>query len=72
MTAATLPALPKRYLTIRQTAQTYPAMTEGALRFLRFNGSNNGFDSCVLNVGRRVLIDADLFEKWLDSHKAGV
>ncbi|OOO01406.1 MAG: hypothetical protein USCGTAYLOR_02387 [Chromatiales bacterium USCg_Taylor] len=61
----------KRYLTVRQTAQTYPAMTEGALRWLRFNGSSNGFDSCVLNVGRRILIDADLFERWLDSHKAG-
>jgi len=61
----------RRFLTVRQAAQTYPAMTEGALRWLRFNGSKNGFDSCVLNVGRRVLIDADLFEKWLDGHKAG-
>ena len=32
-----LPALPhgKRYLTIRQTAQTYPALSEGALRWFK-------------------------------------
>jgi len=66
-----VPALPqgKRYLTVHQTAQQYPAMTESSLRWLRFNGKANGFNSCVLNVGRRVLIDADAFEQWLDSHR---
>lgn len=59
----------KRYMTVRQVAQAYPAMTEGALRWLRSNGSKNGFDSCVLNVGRKLLIDADAFEQWLDGHR---
>ncbi len=67
----TVPALPhgKRYLTIRQTAQTYPALSEGALRWLRFNGDTNGFNRCVLAVGRKLLIDAEAFERWLETHR---
>lgn len=66
-----VPALPqgKRFLTIRQTAQAYPALTEGALRWLRFNGDTNGFNRCVLAVGRKLLIDAEAFEQWLEGHK---
>lgn len=69
----TAPALPqgKRYLTIHQTAQAYPAMTESSLRWLRFNGDTNGFNCCVLAVGRKVLIDADAFERWLEGHRDG-
>jgi len=70
MTTSALPQ-GKRYLTVSQTAQQYPAFTESALRWLRFGGYSNGFDSCVIKLGRKVLIDADLFEKWLDGHKAG-
>jgi hypothetical protein len=67
------PALPagKRYLTIRQTSQAYPALTESALRWLRFNGDANGFNRCVLAVGRKLLIDADAFERWLETHRDG-
>jgi hypothetical protein len=67
------PPLPqgKRYLTIRQTAQAYPAMTESALRWLRFNGDANGFNRCVLAVGRKLLIDAEAFERWLEAHRDG-
>lgn len=67
------PALPqgKRYLTIRQAAKVYPAMTESSLRWLRFNGDSNGFNRCVLAVGRKVLIDADAFERWIETHRDG-
>jgi hypothetical protein len=68
-----VPPLPqgKRYLTVRQTAQAYPALTESALRWLRFNGNSNGFNQCVLAVGRKVLIDADAFKRSLESHRDG-
>jgi hypothetical protein len=42
--SALTPSQGKRYLTIRQTAQAYPALTESALRWLRFNGDVNGFN----------------------------
>jgi hypothetical protein len=69
----TAPALPqgKRFLTIKQTAQQYPALTESALRWLRFNGDANQFNRCVLVLGRKLLIDTDAFERWLESHRDG-
>ena len=64
-------AIAKRVLTFRQIAQSYPAFSEGALRWLRFNGTENGFDRCVIKLGRRVLLDAEAFERWLETHRAG-
>ena len=69
--ATPAPPVAKRYLTIRQTSEAYPALSEGALRWLRFNGEANGFNQCVLTVGRKVLIDAEAFERWLESHRNG-
>jgi len=57
-------------LTFRQAAERYPAFSEAALRWLRFNGTQNGFDACVIKIGRRVLLDTEAFERWLLSHKA--
>lgn len=37
----------KRVLTFKQHAQLYPAFSESALRWLRFNGDANGFNSCT-------------------------
>lgn len=56
-------------LTFRQAAARYPAFTESAFRWLRFNGIETGFDTCVIKVGRRVLLDTEAFERWLASHK---
>jgi hypothetical protein len=59
-----------RYLTFRQAAERYLAFSEAGLRWLRFNGTQNGFNACVIKIGRRVLLDTDAFEPWLLSHKA--
>lgn len=69
MSGTALSSTQKRYLTIRQAAQAYPALTESSLRWLRFNGDVNGFNRCVLAVGRKLLIDAEAFERWLDGHR---
>jgi hypothetical protein len=62
---------PLETLTFRQAAERYPAFSESALRWLRFNGSENGFDGCVIKLGRRVLLDAAAFERWLETHRDG-
>lgn len=54
-------------MTIRQTADRYPAFTEGSLRWLVFNKDRNGFSTCVRKIGRRVLIDEQAFVAWIDS-----
>ena len=59
----------KRIATLKQVAEMYPAFTEASLRWLRFNGEENGFNRCVLTVGRRVLIDLDRFEVFLDESR---
>jgi len=62
-------------LTTHEIPQNLPrvllALTESALRWLRFNGDVNGFNRCVLAVGRTLLIDVDAFERWLDAHRDG-
>jgi hypothetical protein len=46
---------------------SYPP--QGQLRALVFNEKNNGFDSCVRRVGKRVLIDEAEFFIWVDNQK---
>jgi len=36
------------------------------LRYLIFNCKHNGFEPCVKRVGRRVLIDEQAFEQWVE------
>ncbi len=47
-----------------------PAITEGSLRWLIFNAQENGLDQALVRVGRRVLIDLDAFNDWLESQRA--
>lgn len=55
------------WLTVKQTASRYP-FTESSLRWLIFQ-KDVGFVKCFRRVGRRILINADLLENWIDSHK---
>jgi hypothetical protein len=43
----------------------------GGLRYLAFNAQNNGFNHCLVKVGRRVLIDETRFFEWIDCQKKG-
>lgn len=45
-------------------APEYP-LTVGGLRWLLFNREQNGFDRCVVRVGRRVFIDEAQLIAWL-------
>lgn len=61
----------KRLTTVKQTAELYPAFPSSSLRWLIFNKQTNGFAKCIRKIGRKVLIDLDQFESWVDSHKDG-
>lgn len=58
----------RQYLTFREAAGIYP-FTESSLRYLRYHGETNGFNSCIRKVGRRVLLDVAEFESWLDTQR---
>lgn len=58
-----------QYLTVKQTAQKYPAFPEGGLRHLIFHERTNGFDTVVTRVGRKVLINESSFQKWIQNQQ---
>ncbi len=70
----------KRLATVRQVSQAYPVFSASAIRDLIFKAEDrltsrgdvipgNGLAAAgaIVRVGRRVLIDLDAFEDWLDS-----
>ena len=58
----------KRVVSVKNFPAVYPDanFTEASVRWLIFNKDKNGFHNCVIKVGRKILIDIDRFEKWLD------
>ncbi len=56
--------------TVRQLCEEYPQLfTEGSLRWIIFRRKTNGFDRCVLHVGRRLFIDLEELRQWLGAHR---
>lgn len=57
----------KRIATVKETAKIYgSAFTESAIRWLIFNEKENGFSCCVRRIGKKVVLDLDQFESWVD------
>lgn len=55
------------FLTFAQTAQRFPAFTEGSLRWMRFNDTN-GFNRCVRKIGKKCVISVLCFKHWVESN----
>lgn len=53
-------------LTIKDFCAGRDWPTEGGLRWLIFNAKENGFDRVLRRVGRRVLIDDQEFDEWIE------
>lgn len=71
-----------RYATINQAAKLHPAFTPSAFRDIRFKSADrinsrgeiikgNGSDDfgVWVSIGRKILIDLDAFDRWIESHK---
>lgn len=58
-----------QFSTVEQLVQKYPCFTVGSLRWQLFNRAQNGLDSAVVQVGRRILIDDQKFVEWLRSNR---
>lgn len=74
-------ALPerRRYLTIPETSNVRP-FTVPSLRDIRFKSRDrinsrgdvipgNGSAAAWITIGRKVLLDLDAFDKWIDAHR---
>ena len=55
--------------TVSQHIAKYPAFTVGGLRSLIFNENSNGLakSGAVVRIGRKVLIDENLFFAWVQA-----
>lgn len=62
----------RRLSTVKNVPAKYPDanFTQSSIRWLIFNAKDNGFSSCIVRIGRKVLIDLDSFEDWLDEQAA--
>lgn len=56
----------KRYLTVRQTAERYPAFTQGSIRWIIFNKDHNQFASVIRKLGKKIVIDEAEFVAWVE------
>jgi hypothetical protein len=60
----------KRFSTVKQISEHYPGVfTASSLRWLIFNEKQNGLSECIRRIGKKVLIDLDLFDAWIDKQK---
>jgi hypothetical protein len=57
----------RNLITVRQLVERSP-FTEGQLRFWIFEAPRNGLAEvgAVVRVGRRVYVDIDAFDRWID------
>lgn len=58
----------RKLTTVNNLPSKYPDanFTPATIRWLIYNRNDNGFDACIVRMGRKVLIDIDRFESWLD------
>lgn len=54
--------------TVSQFAADSP-FTEAQIRWWVFNAATNGLQSAVVRIGRRVYIDVDGFDRWIDAQQ---
>jgi len=62
----------RQFSTVKNLPSKYPDadFTESSIRWWLFNSKDNGFSKCVVRVGRKILIDVERFEEWLDNQAA--
>jgi hypothetical protein len=61
------------FSTVAQFAEKQPAFTGASLRALIFNENSNGLakSGAVIRIGRKVLINEELFFGWVQAQSAG-
>jgi hypothetical protein len=58
-----------KLMTLKQTAEQNPAFTEKSLRWHLHRRSTSGLSKATVKVGRRVYIDSEAFEQWLEDQR---
>jgi hypothetical protein len=58
-----------RLIPLADWPKFHPWPTERALRWIFFHREKNGFSSCVVRVGRRILMDEAKFFEWASTQE---
>ena len=54
--------------TVKQLAEKNPYLTESAIRWMLFNRKTNGLSVAVTKLGKKILVDDEKFDQWVESH----
>ncbi len=59
--------------TVGQIVDSTPALTHGGIRWDIFNETRNGLaeSGAIIRRGRRIMIDEDLYLKWMRERSTG-
>jgi hypothetical protein len=57
--------------TVKQLAGAHKALTEPMIRWLILNAETNGFNTCMIRIGRRVFIDMTQLKHWIETQRIG-
>jgi hypothetical protein len=55
--------------TIAQIGEGNPALSENTVRWWIFNAQSNGLDAALVRLGRRVYIDVERFNAWIEAQR---
>jgi hypothetical protein len=61
----TAPSGPPRLFSVTQFCERHEWATPGGIRHLLFNRETNGFDRCVVRLGRKILLNEEAVFAWL-------
>ena len=56
----------RQWRTIKQVSELRPVFTESALRNLIHRSEENGLSPCITRKGRRVYIDLNGLDSWME------
>ncbi len=57
-----------RYVSVKQLANLYPAFSEGSIRWILFHREYNGASNFVIKIGKKIVIDLEKFDYWLNKN----
>ena len=57
--------------TINQFCELERQHTPASVRWLVARSDQNGFEQCIVRLGRRVLIDRQAYREWANSKRGG-
>lgn len=61
----------RRLIPVPDWPNHHPWPPIGGLRHLIFHSKTNGFDRCVIRIGRKLLVDESEFFAWVDAQQSG-